>query len=218
MVWATGTEKKHLFSYLPCVSGRKRKRSLRKTVKNITPRWTNTWISLPRRRRPNFRRSHTHWQSHTHQNEAIRWITFILIVLLRLMRCWTKSESTSMNPRWNMSTRSIRCRTGRSLTWWNLWVLPAFCLMSRSGAEALRSGTNGNPDLMGLVWTSPNPALRALIGQVLAFLHSVLTLNNLTVEMTHDFMPYKQELQLSLQNVSAVTGNDAARAVLTSYN
>lgn len=31
--------------------------------------------------------------------------------------------------------------------------------------------------------------------------------------MTHDFMPYKQELQLSLQNVSAVTGNDAAQAV-----
>ncbi|TMS14341.1 Oligophrenin-1 [Larimichthys crocea] len=28
----------------------------------------------------------------------------------------------------------------------------------------------------------------------------VLTLNNLTVEMTQDFMPYKQELQLSLQN------------------
>lgn len=42
----------------------------------------------------------------------------------------------------------------------------------------------------------------SLIGQVLAFLHSILTLNNLTVEMTHDFMPYKQELQLSLQNVS----------------
>uniref|UniRef100_A0A8C4I537 Oligophrenin 1 n=1 Tax=Dicentrarchus labrax TaxID=13489 RepID=A0A8C4I537_DICLA len=35
---------------------------------------------------------------------------------------------------------------------------------------------------------------------VLAFLHSILTLNNLTVEMTQDFMPYKQELQLSLQN------------------
>lgn len=44
--------------------------------------------------------------------------------------------------------------------------------------------------------------LRAVIGQVLAFLHSILTLNNLTVEMTQDFMPYKQELQLSLQNVS----------------
>jgi hypothetical protein len=38
---------------------------------------------------------------------------------------------------------------------------------------------------------------------VLAFLHSILTLNNLTVEMTQDFMPYKQELQLSLQNVSS---------------
>ncbi|KAM4620037.1 oligophrenin-1 [Polymixia lowei] len=35
---------------------------------------------------------------------------------------------------------------------------------------------------------------------ILAFLHSILTLNNLTVEMTQDFMPYKQELQLSLQN------------------
>lgn len=44
-------------------------------------------------------------------------------------------------------------------------------------------------------------------GQVLAFLHSILTLNNLTVEMTQDFMPYKQELQLSLQNVSDVKGN-----------
>lgn len=48
--------------------------------------------------------------------------------------------------------------------------------------------------------------------QVLAFLHSILTLNNLTVEMTQDFMPYKQELQLSLQNVSALSGNDAAPA------
>lgn len=37
---------------------------------------------------------------------------------------------------------------------------------------------------------------------MLAFLHSVLTLNNLTVEMSQDFLPYKQELQLSLQNVS----------------
>lgn len=36
---------------------------------------------------------------------------------------------------------------------------------------------------------------------VLAFLHSILTLNNLTVEMTQDFMPYKQQLQLSLQNI-----------------
>uniref|UniRef100_A0AAQ4P2X8 Oligophrenin 1 n=1 Tax=Gasterosteus aculeatus aculeatus TaxID=481459 RepID=A0AAQ4P2X8_GASAC len=39
-----------------------------------------------------------------------------------------------------------------------------------------------------------------VVEPVLAFLHSVLTLNNLTVEMTQDFMPYKQELQLSLQN------------------
>lgn len=39
-----------------------------------------------------------------------------------------------------------------------------------------------------------------VVEPVLAFLHSIFTLNNLTVEMTHDFMPYKQELQLSLQN------------------
>uniref|UniRef100_A0A673A3K8 Oligophrenin 1 n=1 Tax=Sphaeramia orbicularis TaxID=375764 RepID=A0A673A3K8_9TELE len=39
-----------------------------------------------------------------------------------------------------------------------------------------------------------------VVEPVLAFLHSILTLNNLTVEMTQDFMPYKQELQLSLQN------------------
>uniref|UniRef100_A0AAQ5X271 Rho-GAP domain-containing protein n=1 Tax=Amphiprion ocellaris TaxID=80972 RepID=A0AAQ5X271_AMPOC len=44
-----------------------------------------------------------------------------------------------------------------------------------------------------------------VVEPVLAFLHSILTLNNLTVEMTQDFMPYKQELQLSLQNVSSVT-------------
>uniref|UniRef100_A0A8C9VXT1 Oligophrenin 1 n=1 Tax=Scleropages formosus TaxID=113540 RepID=A0A8C9VXT1_SCLFO len=36
--------------------------------------------------------------------------------------------------------------------------------------------------------------------QVLAFLHSLLMLNNLTFETTQDFLPYKQELQLSLQN------------------
>uniref|UniRef100_A0A8C5BSA8 Oligophrenin 1 n=1 Tax=Gadus morhua TaxID=8049 RepID=A0A8C5BSA8_GADMO len=40
-----------------------------------------------------------------------------------------------------------------------------------------------------------------VVEPVLAFLHSILTLNNLTVEMTQDFTPYKQELQLSLQNV-----------------
>ncbi|XP_034034637.1 oligophrenin-1-like [Thalassophryne amazonica] len=39
-----------------------------------------------------------------------------------------------------------------------------------------------------------------VVEPVLAFLQNVLTLNNLTVEMTQDFMPYKQELQLSLQN------------------
>ncbi|XP_068186996.1 oligophrenin-1 isoform X1 [Antennarius striatus] len=39
-----------------------------------------------------------------------------------------------------------------------------------------------------------------VVEPVLAFLHSILTLNNLTVEMTQDFMPYKQGLQLSLQN------------------
>lgn len=39
-----------------------------------------------------------------------------------------------------------------------------------------------------------------VVEPVLAFLHSIFTLNNLTVEMTQDFMPYKQELQLSLQN------------------
>ncbi|KAL2094682.1 hypothetical protein ACEWY4_009401 [Coilia grayii] len=39
-----------------------------------------------------------------------------------------------------------------------------------------------------------------VVEPVLAFIQSVLTLNNLTVEMTQDFMPYKQELQLSLQN------------------
>uniref|UniRef100_A0AAR2JJH5 Rho-GAP domain-containing protein n=1 Tax=Pygocentrus nattereri TaxID=42514 RepID=A0AAR2JJH5_PYGNA len=39
-----------------------------------------------------------------------------------------------------------------------------------------------------------------IVEPVLAFLQSILTLNNLTVEMTQDFLPYKQELQLSLQN------------------
>ncbi|XP_036379957.1 oligophrenin-1-like isoform X2 [Megalops cyprinoides] len=39
-----------------------------------------------------------------------------------------------------------------------------------------------------------------VVEPVLAFLQSILTLNNLTFEMTQDFMPYKQELQLSLQN------------------
>nr|XP_023689956.1 oligophrenin-1 isoform X1 [Paramormyrops kingsleyae] len=39
-----------------------------------------------------------------------------------------------------------------------------------------------------------------VVEPVLAFLQSLLTLNNLTFETTQDFMPYKQELQLSLQN------------------
>ncbi|XP_016299029.1 oligophrenin-1-like [Sinocyclocheilus anshuiensis] len=39
-----------------------------------------------------------------------------------------------------------------------------------------------------------------VVEPVLAFLQSILTLNNFTVEMTQDFLPYKQELQLSLQN------------------
>ncbi|XP_015206951.2 oligophrenin-1 [Lepisosteus oculatus] len=39
-----------------------------------------------------------------------------------------------------------------------------------------------------------------VVEPVLAFLQSLFTLNNLTFEMTQDFMPYKQELQLSLQN------------------
>ncbi|XP_026067757.1 oligophrenin-1-like [Carassius auratus] len=39
-----------------------------------------------------------------------------------------------------------------------------------------------------------------VVEPVLAFLQSILTLNDLTVEMTQDFLPYKQELQLSLQN------------------
>lgn len=38
----------------------------------------------------------------------------------RLMRVWTESGSTSTSRQWSMSTRSTRCRTGRSLTWWNL--------------------------------------------------------------------------------------------------
>ncbi|KPP75151.1 oligophrenin-1-like [Scleropages formosus] len=39
-----------------------------------------------------------------------------------------------------------------------------------------------------------------VVEPVLAFLHSLLMLNNLTFETTQDFLPYKQELQLSLQN------------------
>ncbi|XDA90440.1 hypothetical protein R6Z07F_020037 [Ovis aries] len=36
--------------------------------------------------------------------------------------------------------------------------------------------------------------------EVLAFLHSLFISNSLTVELTQDFLPYKQQLQLSLQN------------------
>ncbi|XP_076843650.1 oligophrenin-1 [Brachyhypopomus gauderio] len=39
-----------------------------------------------------------------------------------------------------------------------------------------------------------------VVEPVLAFLQNILTVNNLTVEMTQDFLPYKQALQLSLQN------------------
>ncbi|XP_062997923.1 oligophrenin-1 isoform X2 [Elgaria multicarinata webbii] len=40
----------------------------------------------------------------------------------------------------------------------------------------------------------------SIVEPVLAFLHSLFTCNNLTVELTQDFLPYKQQLQLSLQN------------------
>lgn len=39
-----------------------------------------------------------------------------------------------------------------------------------------------------------------IVEPVLAFLHSLFISNNLTVELTQDFLPYKQKLQLSLQN------------------
>lgn len=212
MVWDGGTEKKaFIFIIALCVFGRRRKRSLRKTVKNITPRWTNTWTSLPRRRRPSFRRSHTHADSHTRTKMSPSDGSFFF--WLCFLGWWTPGQ-----------------RAGQLLR-----ILSGICLPDPSGAgqeEVWCGGTceffscsvavvqtryAPGPietfDLMALLWTSPNGALCALIGQVLAFLHSVLTLNNLTVEMTHDFMPYKQELQLSLQNVSALTGNDAAQAV-----
>lgn len=59
----------------------------------------------------------------TDQNEAVRHVILTLIVLLRLMNCWTRSESTFTSRRWNTSTRSIRFKTGRSSMWWNLWVI-----------------------------------------------------------------------------------------------
>lgn len=64
---------------------------------------------------------------------------------------------------------------------------------------------------VALLRLSLKQVMCAVVGQVLAFLHSILTLNNLTVEMTQDFMPYKQELQLSMQNVSGVAGNERRR-------
>ncbi|XP_069468619.1 oligophrenin-1 [Ambystoma mexicanum] len=39
-----------------------------------------------------------------------------------------------------------------------------------------------------------------IVEPVLAFLHCLFTSNNLTFELTQDFLPYKQQLQLSLQN------------------
>ncbi|XP_043913040.1 oligophrenin-1 isoform X2 [Protopterus annectens] len=39
-----------------------------------------------------------------------------------------------------------------------------------------------------------------IVEPVLAFLHSLFTFNNLSFELTQDFLPYKQQLQLSLQN------------------
>ncbi|XP_028923693.1 oligophrenin-1 [Ornithorhynchus anatinus] len=39
-----------------------------------------------------------------------------------------------------------------------------------------------------------------VVEPVLAFLHSLFISNNLTVELTQDFLPYKQQLQISLQN------------------
>ncbi|KAG9478061.1 hypothetical protein GDO78_013190 [Eleutherodactylus coqui] len=40
----------------------------------------------------------------------------------------------------------------------------------------------------------------SLVEPVLAFLHCLFTSNSLTFELTQDFLPYKQQLQLSLQN------------------
>ncbi|KAG8447623.1 hypothetical protein GDO86_014942 [Hymenochirus boettgeri] len=40
----------------------------------------------------------------------------------------------------------------------------------------------------------------SIVEPVLAFLHCLFTSNNLTFELTQDFLPYKQQLQLSLQN------------------
>ncbi|XP_075437745.1 oligophrenin-1-like [Ascaphus truei] len=40
----------------------------------------------------------------------------------------------------------------------------------------------------------------SIVEPVLAFLHCLFTSNSLTFDMTQDFLPYKQQLQLSLQN------------------
>ncbi|XP_030064811.1 LOW QUALITY PROTEIN: oligophrenin-1 [Microcaecilia unicolor] len=40
----------------------------------------------------------------------------------------------------------------------------------------------------------------SIVEPVLTFLHCLFTANNLTFELTQDFLPYKQQLQLSLQN------------------
>ncbi|XP_056397013.1 oligophrenin-1 isoform X2 [Hyla sarda] len=40
----------------------------------------------------------------------------------------------------------------------------------------------------------------SVVEPVLAFLHCLFTSNSLTFELTQDFLPYKQQLQLSLQN------------------
>ncbi|XP_073456314.1 oligophrenin-1 isoform X2 [Aquarana catesbeiana] len=40
----------------------------------------------------------------------------------------------------------------------------------------------------------------SIVEPVLAFLHCLFTSNSLTFELTQDFLPYKQQLQLSLQN------------------
>lgn len=119
------------------LSCRRRRRSSRRRVKNITRSWTNTWIFLPRRRRVNFKRL------------AEVQCTFCLVcevepraetlTSLRL-KCfspdyrqtssWTGNGWTSMNRRWSTCTRSTRCRTGRSSTWWNRYVqLPLCCHM-----------------------------------------------------------------------------------------
>lgn len=52
-------------------SCRKRERSSRRRVRNITPSWTSTWISQPRRKRVNFRR----WGTRRMYSSGARWHT-----------------------------------------------------------------------------------------------------------------------------------------------